>query len=258
MINDIKELFLHRELLKNLTTKDLKLRYKSSVLGFIWSFLNPILQLTVYSIVFTYVFRNESIENFAVFLAAGLLPWIFFNSSVMTAVSSITGNSNLINKVYFPREIIPISSILFNFINFIISLSVLFIFLIIFKYISIYLLWLPFLLLLLILFTTGLSLILSSLNVKYRDIQHLIEVIFLPWQFLTPIVYPRASVPAILNNILLINPMTSIIECIRNVTYGCKNPSFRELILFTIISILIFFIGYRVFKSREKAFAEEV
>ncbi|MCL2323082.1 MAG: ABC transporter permease [Oscillospiraceae bacterium] len=258
MKNEIKELFLHRELLKNLTAKDLKLKYKSSVLGFLWSFLNPILQLTVYSIIFTYIFRNNDIKNFTVFLASGLLPWIFFNTSIMSAVSSVNGNSNLVSKVYFPREIIPISTVLFNFTNFIISLGVLFIFLIMFKYISIYLLWLPILLALLILFTIGLSLILSSLNVRYRDIQHLIEVVFLPWMYLTPIIYPRTSAPEKLQNILLFNPMTSIIECIRNVTYYCKNPSFKELILFTIASILVFIIGFKVFKSREKTFAEEI
>ncbi len=259
MVNEIKELFLHRELLKNLTMKDLKLKYKSSILGFLWSFLNPIMQLTVYSIIFTYVFKSD-IKDFTIFLAAGLLPWIFFNTSVMGATSSVNSNSNLIKKVYFPREIVPISSVLFNFVNFVISLGVLFIFLIVFKYLTIYILWLPFLLVLLVFFTIGLSLILSSLNARYRDVQHLTEVIFLPWMYLTPIIYSRqlSNIPEIMKKVILINPMTSIIECIRDVTYGKTNPNFKELILFTIISIIVFVIGFKMFKSREKTFAEEI
>ncbi len=260
MINEIKELFSHYELLKNLTIKDLKLKYKSSILGFLWSFLNPIMQLTVYSFVFTYIFPNDSIKNFTIFLAAGLLPWIFFNTSVMMATYSVNSNSNLIKKVYFPREIIPISSVLFNFINFVISVGVLLIFLIIYNYFSIYLIWLPFLFVLLVLFTIGLSLILSALNARYRDIQHLVEVIFLPWMYMTPIIYSRelSNISQVMKNLLLLNPMTSIIECIRSVTYERTNPNFKELILFTIISVLVFLIGFKVFKTHEKTFAEEI
>lgn len=258
MIGYIKELIKHKELLINLASKELKLKYRNSTLGFLWSFFNPVLMLIVYSFAFKYVLGSK-IENFTVFLLAGLLPWTFFQSAVQMSTNSIVNNANLIRKVYFPREIIPLSLILSNFINFLITLVVLIIAIVVFRVtVSFKLIIVPFSLLLLLLFTIGLSLILSSLNVYYRDISHFTEIIFMAWFYLTPIVYQLSMIPEKFKMLLLLNPMTLIIECIRAPLVNNTFPNLNYVIIITIIDILLIWIGYKIFKNLEKSFAEEI
>ena len=118
MISRLRELYRHRELIENLVVRDLKVRYKNSVLGFVWSLLNPLLLMVVFTIVFTIMLPNLTIPKFPVFVMCALLPWNFFNTSVMSALNSIVHNGHLIKKVYFPREVLPISTVLSNFVNF--------------------------------------------------------------------------------------------------------------------------------------------
>jgi lipopolysaccharide transport system permease protein len=162
----LHELYRYRELLENLIVRDLKVRYKNSILGFFWSLVNPLLLMIVFTVVFTIMLPNVSIPKFPVFVLTALLPWNFFNTAVMGATSSIVQNGHLIKKVYFPREILPVSTVLSNFANFLLALPVLFLFILLFRVpITIWLLYLPLIMVVQIAFTIGIALILATLNV---------------------------------------------------------------------------------------------
>ncbi|WP_040213628.1 ABC transporter permease [Clostridium polynesiense] len=258
MIQRIKEILKYKELLQNLTVKELKLKYKNSVLGFFWSFLNPLMMMLVYTFAFKYVLRVTT-ENFAVVLLAGLLPWTFFQNSINSATTSIVSNGNLVKKVYFPREIIPLSMIFSNFINFLITFIVLFLAIMVFKIkIGAAIILLPIVLILLLGITIGLSLILSSLNVIYRDVSHFVEIIFMAWFYLTPIVYSLDLIPAQFRGIILLNPLALVVESVRSTVLYNTVPSIHFFAGMTAYAVILMFIGSKVFRSIEKSFAETI
>ncbi|WP_010240327.1 ABC transporter permease [Clostridium arbusti] len=260
VIGYIGEIYNSRQLLFNLTSKELKLKYRNSVLGFLWSFLNPILMLFVYTFAFKLIMRQAT-PNFTVFLLCGLLPWNFFAAGVMGSTTSIIGNANLIKKVYFPREIIPLSIIFSNFVNFVITLLILFVAVIVSGlHIGLPLVMLPVVLLLILGFTVGLSLILSSLNVLYRDISHLVEVIFNLWMYLTPVVYPLTLLNnhAVFKRLIMLNPMTLVVECMRSILYTDTFPYYLYILALIIIDFVLIFFGFRLFRKIEVVFAEEI
>lgn len=254
-INEIKE---YKELLFNLTVKDLKLKYKNSALGFFWSFLNPLLMLVVYTFAFKFIMRVQ-IENYSVVLLAGLLPWNFFNASVQGSTMSLISNAGLIKKVYFPREIIPLSLIFSNFVNFLMTLVVLFAAMLLFGVnLGINILMLPVILFLLVMFTTGLSLMLASLNVFYRDISHFVEILFMAWIYLTPVIYSFEMIPEKYRIFLLLNPMTLVVELIRDTTIRNVFPNVSFLIALVGVASLMLFIGQRVFSKLDRDIAERI
>ncbi|KHD38465.1 sugar ABC transporter permease [Clostridium acetobutylicum] len=258
MINSIKEILKYKELLQNLTMKELKLKYRNSALGFFWSFLNPIMLLIVYTFAFKYI-MHQTTPNYTVNLLAALLPWQFFQGAVQGSTTSIISNSNLIKKIYFPRQIMPLSIIFSNFVSFLITLVILFGAMIASQvHFSFTILLLPIILLLLLAFSVGLSLILSSLNVLYRDVSHFVEVLFMLWFYLTPIVYVLDRIPVLYKNILLINPMTMIVECIRSVLLEGKMPNPFYIVVILVWDIVLLYVGDRIFRKIENDFAEEV
>ena len=264
MISHFKKLFAYRELLYSLTKKELKVKYRGSVLGFFWSLLNPILIMLVYSFVFSVVLR-QGIKDFAIFLICALLPFNFFSNSVNYGAGSIISNANLVKKIYFPKEIIPLSIVFANLINFFLELVVLFVVLAIFDYkFYMYLYILPILILVQIFLVAGFSLLISSLNVFFRDLGHLVSIIMMVWFFATPIIYPLSMVPERFRFILQINPMTVFATYYRDIFYYVKYPeSFYFPSIYIILICLgitfgIFFLGYFVFKKLEPRFAEEV
>ncbi|MFA5015645.1 MAG: ABC transporter permease [Actinomycetota bacterium] len=264
MFSAIKTLFSYRELLLSLTKKELKVKYRGSVLGFFWSLLNPILTMLVYSFVFSMVLR-AGIQEFAVFLICVLLPFNFLSNSVNYGTGSIIGNSNLVNKIYFPREIIPLSVVLANLFNFLLELVALFIVLGIMGYrFYIYLYVLPIVIFIQFFLVVGMTLLVSALNVFFRDLQHLITIIMMVWFFGTPVIYPLSMVPEKYQFIMKINPMTIYAAYYRNIFYfvkypeGAGFPSAPETLLALGITFFIFFLGYFVFKRLEPRFAEEI
>lgn len=258
MIEKINEIIKYKDLLINLTAKELKLKYKNSILGFLWSFLNPLMMLIVYTFAFKYVMKVQ-IPNFTVFLLCGILPWTFFQTSIIGSTHSIVVNAGLVKKVYFPREIIPLSSIFSNFINYLITMIVLFLAILIFKVkIGVAIFLMPLVLILMLLFTIGLSLGLAALNVLYRDVSHFVEIVFMAWFYFTPIVYSMSLIPERFRIFLLLNPMTLIIESLRDTLINNQLPKISYLVALIIIDIIFVLLGYRIFSRIEKSFAEEI
>ncbi len=271
----LAELISYRDLIVNLVVRDLKVRYKSSVLGFIWSLLNPLLMMLVFTVVFTVLFPSNRIAHFPIFLLSGLLPWNFFSTAVTGSIGSIVGNAHLIKKVYFPREVLPISLVLANAVNFLLALVVLFAMLFVFGIgITPWILLLPAIMLLQIALTVGLAFILSTINVFYRDTMVIMEVVMQAWFFLTPVFYPIEYLP--LSGTLLglnlpirrlayiVNPMASIIASYRSVLYGSIDgsrpgpPGLDFFLRTAITALLVLVVGYLIFVRSAKVFGEEV
>lgn len=269
MLARLTELIKYRELLRNLIARDLKVRYRNSVLGVVWSLLNPLLMMLVFTVVFTVMMPNNTVQKFPVFFLCGLLPWNFFSASVMGATGSIVDNAHLIKKVYFPREVLPISLVLSNLVNFFLALVVLFVLILVFRIpITPWLLLLPVVILIQVMFTVGIALFLSTVNVFYRDTQMIVDVLLLALFFLTPIFYPIDILPH--NKTLLgiqidvwrwtriLNPMASLIAAYRDVLYWGRlvGPDFLFRTAATALAFLAG--GYYVFCRYSRVFGEEV
>ncbi len=272
VIEHLVELYRFRDLIWNLVVRDLKLRYKNSVLGVLWSWLNPLFMMTVYTVVFT-VMRASSNgvpeRSFPAFVLCALLPWNFFSGSLSQAVGSIVENANLVKKVYFPREVLPLSTVLSNLVNFLISLLVLFPMLVIFDVrITPWVLLLPLLIFIQFCLTVGVAFLLSTLNVFYRDTRVILDVVIMAWFFVTPVFYPIDVLPRskeILGVVVdvhrwtrILNPMASLVAAYRDILYYGRLVGPDFLARTAVTSFVILLIGYVVFYRYSKVFGEEV
>lgn len=269
MVAKLAELWQYRELVYNLTVRDLKVRYKNSVLGIAWSLLNPLLMMLVFTLVYTVMLGQSNQHDYPAFILCGLLPWNFFSATIMGGTSSIVSNSHLIKKVYFPRETLPLSLLLSNLVNFVIALPVLIVLsLLLGVHLTAWALMLPIVIAVQIIFTLGMSLFLSALNVFYRDVQQIMEVAILAWFFLTPIIWDVGLLPVsrtvfgievpIQRLTYILNPMASIVATYRDILYYGR-PIGWDFFLRTIVTaIIVLLIGYAVFHRLQKRFAEEV
>ncbi|MDD5447678.1 MAG: ABC transporter permease [Actinomycetota bacterium] len=265
----LKDLFSHHELLRNMITKELKVKYKSSVLGFLWSFINPLVMLIVFSIVFSIFTRGGDIQWYAVYLMSALLPWNFFVGSLMQATSSVVANAGLVKKIYFPREILPISAVGANLVHFLLQSAVFFVFLLIIGWhFSILVLLFPLVTLLECTFLLGLAFFLSAADVYLRDTQHFVEVLTMAWFWITPIVYPISLVRDAFPDMLkfyLANPMANIALIWQYIIYNPKHYAphaayiSRWGILGTVlVSIALLIGGYIFFVRKERGFAQQI
>lgn len=253
-----KEVYSYREMLRNLVKRDLRTRYKASFLGFLWTFVNPLLQLVVYSAVFSTILRMN-VDKYPMFLFVALLPWIFFSNCTQTGTTLIVSYGNLIKKIYFPREILPLANASAGLINLALSFLIAFVALFIFKIpLNISLIALPLVMLVQFIFTLGFVYFLSALNVCFRDIEHLWGILTMAWFYLTPIVYPLDMVPSKYIQYFFYNPFTAFIMAYRDILYRGIFPNFTILFNLLIISLLILLFGYLVFKRLEHNFAEAV
>ena len=269
-----RELSEYRYLLRNLVVRDLKARYKNSALGILWSILNPLFLMLVFTILFTILADNE-IRQYPIFVLVGLIPWNFFTGALVSGTTSVTGNSALIKKVYFPRELLPTSSLLSNLVNFFFAFLVLLVFLYIFGIgLTIHALWVPAILVTQLIFTLGLSLLLGSLTVFYRDVLMILEVVILAWFFMTPVFYSlemfgeTATIMGITFDpgqvMRWINPMASIIDGYRTVLWGTyesggpasMNPAY--LLRTFVTSVIVLIVGYSVFTRLNPLFGEKL
>jgi ABC-2 type transport system permease protein len=278
----LRELAGYREILWNLVRKELKVKYTASVLGAIWSLLNPVVFLVVFS--FVQKVLGGAVAPYAPFLLAGLLAWNLFNVSVLNGAQSVIANANLVKKVYFPREILPLATVGVGLVDFVLQSAVFLLFLLVFGYGFQADIWLyPFAFVDLLLFSVALTMFVSSLNVRYRDVQHLIGLALLVWFWLTPIVYPIGKVyeylwksPNSLKHaawyVYLANPMTWVVNGFQKALFHPSDPKVTPppLAPFTagqlgialsvgaLILLVLVYLAWRLYFSMSGDFAEEL
>ncbi len=257
-MEEIKEVFKYRELLKANVKKDIRGKYKGSFLGVLWSFVNPLLSVLVYAIVFPLILKDSQ-PHYVTYLVIGIIPWTFFTTAVSLGTTSILVNSGIIKKVYFPREILPISVVTSALINFLISCVIILIF-VIFSGIGLskYILLLPIVVIAQYLLTLGIVLITSAINVYIRDAEYIINFIISMLFYATPILYAPDLFPPNLRFIHTLNPLATLINAYRDIFYYKVIPDVGSLFILIIFSIGLTMVGYRVFNKLEKGFAEEV
>ena len=257
-MNIFTKLYQYRELLKTSIKKDVGGKYKNSFLGVIWSFINPLLQICVYAIVFPLIMRNN-IENYTVFMVCGLIPWTYFSSVINRSSFVMVENGNIIKKVYFPREILPISLVTSETVTFLISTIIIIGFVLLNGVgITYLILFYPLLLLTQYILLIGISLIVSSITVYFRDLQHFIGVFLQLLFYGTPIVYSLETIPERFRWVLKLNPMTHIIEGYRDIFYYKQMPNVNQILIILAIGVALTIIGYMIFNKLQKKFAEEL
>ncbi len=260
MITQFREVFRYREAVRHMVARDLKVRYSHSVLGVVWGLFSPLLMALVYTVVFNYLVKSN-ISAYPVFILAGLLPWQFFSSTVSSTTGAITTNSTLINRVYFPREVLPLANLLSNASNFLLALVMLFLFIAVFGvHVGASLLWLPVIILIELALITGLGLFLAAVNVFFRDTQQIVDILVLAWFFLTPVIYPLDVIQSATLRVALqvLNPMAGLVVAFRHVLYYGDSPDAGLLAVTALESILLLMIGAMVFGKLSPSFAEEV
>jgi ABC-type polysaccharide/polyol phosphate export permease len=255
----VQELVQYRELLVSMTRRDLLLRYKQTIMGFGWSILMPVTYMIVFSLIFTRVVRLETGIPYPVYAYAGLLPWNFFASSLRFAVGSLTANSTLVTKVYFPREVLPFSVILVSLVDFAVGALVLGGLM---AWYGIGLHWtlllLPVVLLVQILFTAGVTLLLSMGNLFYRDVKYVLEILISLWMFATSVVYPVDRIGGRLGSLLALNPMTPIIDAYRAILLHGTLPAAGPFAYAAAVSVVLLIVSWLAFHRAEFRFAENI
>lgn len=259
MINRIKEIYSYRDMIFNLVRRELRGRYKGSVLGFLWTYINPLCQVIVYSIVFRVIFR-VNIEKFYLYLIIGMMPWTFFSSSVQGGATCIRAQSDMVKKIYFPREVIPISYVTSTFVNMLLSFIIVFLAVLVSGFsINFKVIWyLPLIMIIQYIFVLGLALIVSSITVYFRDLEQIVGVLMMAWIYVTPIMYNVEYVPEAYRKYIVLNPMTPIVEIYHQVLYYRITPTRNYFLLACGASLLSFIIGAVMFASMDKNFAEEM
>lgn len=252
-------LFQYRELIRNLVLKDLKLKYRGSVLGFLWSLANPLSLIIVYGFVFNRMLRTD-VPDFGYFLLVGILPWNFFAQSLTMSTVAIIDNGNLIRKVWLPNEVFPVATVLFNLAQFLLALLVLLPTAIVYFNKSIdwpYLAIIP-VLCLHVIFTLGLCMVLATATVFYRDIKHFTEILVMLLFWLTPVVYNRRVVSDSLRLVVYSNPVSYFIAAYQDIFYTGVAPDFDHMLILVLLSGVSALIGQLVFTTYKSRFAEEI
>ena len=254
----IKNLYNNRELLFQLTLKQIKSRYKQSVLGISWAIIRPLGMMVVFTVIFS-KFMNVPSDGipYPIFSYCALLPWTFFSTSLSSGISSMTSNVALIQQIYFPRIIFPLSAVMSSFVDFAIA-SIIFIGLLIFYkvQITIYLFLIIPILILQIVFTIPLCMLGSALNVFYRDIGQGLVFITQLWMYACPIVYPISVVPEKYRTLYVLNPMAGIIDSYRKVIIQGIAPNWDYLLISFVVTVLVFVSFYAIFKKLEMKLAD--
>ena len=253
-----KELYNYRELLKTNVKKEIRGKYKGSALGVLWSFVNPLLSVLVYAIVFPFILRDTQ-PNYVTFLIIGILPWTWFITSISAGTNCIWINGGIIKKVYFPREILPISVVTAGLINFLISCIIILMFVLISGIgIGASIIALPFVMLIQYILQLGILFVTCAIDVYIRDAEYIIGFFVSLLFYGTPVLYSATLFPEKYRWILNLNPLTTIINSYRDIFYNKVFPNFMTLGTIFLVSLAILIIGYMIFKKLERRFAEEV
>lgn len=255
----IRELYDYRMMIISLVRRDLKGRYKGSVLGFLWTFINPLLQLLVYTFVFSTIMRM-GVDDYYMFLFVALIPWIFFSTSIVGSSTCIRAQQDMVKKIYFPREVLPLSFVTSQFVNMLLSFVVVFIVI----FVSgrtvnlLAILCLPLIMFVEFFLALGIAMISSAVTVYLRDLEYILGIVAMAWQFLTPVMYGIDIVPEDVRPIFYANPMTPIIVAYRDILYYGNVPEISTLVHAIGASLILLIIGFLVFGRLKKRFAEEM
>lgn len=263
LVKETKAIYKWRELLWQMVSREVKARYKQSILGYFWVILNPLAQMLVMSFAFSIILRipTNAAGNipYSIFLFVGLLPWLLFSNSLSSATMSLVSSSNLITKIYFPRTILVLSTIIAKIIDFLFAISILVIYMIIYHIpVTWNILWVIPILFIQQIFTMGLSLFFSAANLLYRDIQYLLNMLLLLWMYATPIIYSADIIPEKYKIVFQLNPMAVFINAYRQVILGGGEPKYTSILIGLGVSLVTLFVGFKYFKSREKIFADNI
>ncbi len=256
---NLRDLWQYRDLLYILTLRDIKVRYKQTVLGILWAIIQPLFMMIIFTLFFG---RLAGIPSdgipYPLFAYAGLLPWTFFSNALNNSGNSLVGNSSLITKVYFPRMIIPIAAVGSSLIDFVISFGLLILLMLYYNIgFSPGVLMLPILILLTVLLTIGIGMWMSALNVKYRDIRYALPFVIQLWMFATPIIYPSSLIPDKWRWLFRINPLTGLIEGYRSAIFGKPFDLTGLAISIFFIFVVLIYSAY-TFRQMERRFADIV
>ena len=252
--------FKQRDLLLELIKREIKARYKQSILGYAWVLLVPLLNLVVLTVVFSYFIRVPTGGTpYVIFLFTGLVPWTFTVNSISFATQSVVSNTSLITKISLPREIFPVATILAKMVDFLLTCLILVLFLIIFDIsFKLTMLFVPVIFFFHFLLISGISLFLSAMNVFFRDVENVIGVFLTIWMYITPVLYPQELIPPVFVPLFNLNPMMPIINAYRNtILYGTM-PALQSFGYAIGISTLIFILGYKFFKNKARYFADVI
>jgi lipopolysaccharide transport system permease protein len=258
MVGYLRELIDARELLFSWTLREFRVRYSQSVLGAAWAVLQPLALMAIFTVVFSLFLRVPTQDiPYPIFAYSALLPWTFFVNSLSTAIPSLVMNFNLVSKVYFPREILPLAAIAVGFVDFVIA-SVIFVAMAVAYQIAIgpAVLWLPLALLVQVILTLALSLWASALNVFYRDIRFVVPLALQLWMYATPVIYPLETVPAWLRPFYLLNPMATLIDTYRRLLFFNQAPDWPHFAAAALLSLAGLALAYGYFKRAERQFAD--
>jgi ABC-2 type transport system permease protein len=253
------EVYNYRHMVFSLVRKDLRGRYKGSALGFLWTFINPLLQLCIYTIVFSTIMRM-GIEKFYIFLFVALVPWIFFNACLQNGSTVVLYNQDLVKKIYFPRIVLPIAYVTSSFVNMLLSFIVVFAVLIFTGYglNPLALIYLPLIMVIEYILCLGIALITSACTVYLRDLEHILGIVGMAWMYLTPVIYSPEMVPEKYLFLFNLNPMTPIVEAYRDILYYKQVPQLQTLALATGLGVFVVVIGSLLFNKLQKGFIEEL
>ena len=262
MIAAVRSLIRYRALVQSLVSRELKARYRGSVLGFLWSFVNPLLLLLTYTLVFTVIVPNRQpdIQPFFLFLFCGILPWTWFQASLAESSGVIITSGNLIKKVLFPAEVLPTVAVLANLAHFLLGLPILLAFLAVKGRLAWTALLLPLPILVQLVLSLGLALLLSALTVHFRDIQSILTHVLHLWFFATPVIYSYAAMPegSLLRRALRLNPMTHVIVTYQQMLFHGNVDHWRGLFLALLVGVVAFAAGAFLFDRLRDTLAEEV
>ena len=264
MFSNLATLVRYRGLIQSLVARELKARYRGSVLGFLWSFINPLLLLSIYSFVFAVILpdtHSTAVEPYALFMFCGILPWTWFSASLSESAGSLISGGNLIKKVLFPAEILPLVSVLANMVHFFLGLPILVVFLVYYKRWPdpLDLFWFPLTVLVQLVFTSALALAFSALTVHFRDLRDVLSNVLTLWFFSTPIIYWIKEAPGLGKAVLDLNPMTHIIVSYQEILFFTGPIGhWRWLLAMGLASVLLFLACYWLFDRLRDSFAEAV
>src|SRR5205809_368236 len=252
MLHNLAQLPRYRGLIQSLVARELKARYRGSVLGFLWSFINPLLLLLIYTFVFSVILpnRNELAQPYAVFMFCGILPWNWFSSSLMESSGALVSGGNLIKKVLFPAEILPLVNVFANMINFFLGLVILVVFLLVYRHWPepLNLIWFPLVVAIQLVFTCALALFLSALTVHFRDIRDLLTNLLMFWFFATPIIYSWQDPNVIrYHRVFDFNPFTHLAVSYQEILFFDRFGHAKGLLALGALSVALFFAGYWFF-----------